>query len=100
MGYVRIKGELRKLGITVSATTIANVLRRGGLGPAPRRIGPTWGEFLRAQALALLPTGTSDVEDRAVHESGPAPGPGRRRAGSRSSKDAAPTRLLPLELLW
>jgi len=33
-GYLRIKGELLKLGITVSATTIANALRRGGLGPA------------------------------------------------------------------
>ncbi len=58
-GYLRIKGELIKLGIGISATTIANVLRRGGLGPAPRRIGPTWGEFLRAQALAFLPTGSS-----------------------------------------
>jgi hypothetical protein len=34
-GYLRIKGELLKLGITVSATTIANVLRRGGLGRRP-----------------------------------------------------------------
>lgn len=76
-GYLRIKGEFLKLGITVSATTMANVLRQGGLGPAPRRIGPTWGEFLRAQALAFLPPGTSasDFEDRARHESGPAPGP-------------------------
>jgi hypothetical protein len=74
-GYLRIKGELLTLGITVSATTIANVLRRGGLGPAPRRIGPTWGEFLRAQALAFLPTGSSasDHQDRARHESAPAP---------------------------
>ncbi len=53
-GYLRIKGELLKLGITVSATTIANVLRRGGLGPAPRRIGPTWSQFLRAQGLRHL----------------------------------------------
>jgi len=52
-GYIRIKGELLKLGITVSATTIANVLRRGGLGPAPRRIGPTWSEFLRARLRHL-----------------------------------------------
>ncbi len=74
-GYLRIKGELLKLGITVSATTIATVLRRGGLGPAPRRIGPTWGEFLRAQALAFIPTSSSgsDLEDRARCESGPAP---------------------------
>ena len=72
---MRIRGELLKLGIGVSATTIADVLRRGGLGPAPRRIGPTWGEFLRAQALAFLPTGSSasHQQDRARHESGRGP---------------------------
>ncbi len=43
-----------KLGIDVSATTIATVLRRSGLGPAPRRLGPTWTQFLRAQASGLL----------------------------------------------
>ncbi|HEV8650383.1 MAG TPA: helix-turn-helix domain-containing protein [Actinomycetes bacterium] len=32
-GCVRISGELRKLGIRVSATTIRSLLRRGGLGP-------------------------------------------------------------------
>jgi len=29
-GYMRIQGELLKLGIGVSATTVANVLRRSG----------------------------------------------------------------------
>ncbi len=51
---MRIRGELLKLGISVSATTIATVLRRSGLGPAPRRIGPSWSEFLRAQAHGIL----------------------------------------------
>ena len=36
-GYTRTRGELLKLGVRVSATTIAMVLRRSGLGPAPRR---------------------------------------------------------------
>ena len=53
-GYLRIRGELLKLGIDVSATTIATVLREGGLGPAPRRIGPTWTQFLKLQAYAVL----------------------------------------------
>jgi putative transposase len=52
-GYQRIRGELLKLGVRVSATTIATLLRRRGLGPAPRR-GPTWGEFLRSQAAGIL----------------------------------------------
>jgi putative transposase len=53
-GYKRIRGELLKLGHDVSAMTIRNVLRRRGLGPAPRRSGPTWAEFLRTQADSIL----------------------------------------------
>jgi len=34
-GYLRIKGELGKLGIHASATSIAMLLRRAGVGPAP-----------------------------------------------------------------
>jgi hypothetical protein len=53
-GCVRIQGELRNLGIQVGATTIRALLRRHGLGPAPRRTGPSWSEFLRAQAHGIL----------------------------------------------
>jgi len=53
-GYLRIRGELMKLGIRVSATAIRTILRREGLGPAPRRIGPSWSEFLRAQARGIM----------------------------------------------
>jgi putative transposase len=53
-GCLRIQGELRKLGIRVGATTIRSVLRRSGLGPAPRRAGPSWSEFLYAQAQGML----------------------------------------------
>jgi hypothetical protein len=60
---MRIQGELLKLGIGVSPTTIAAVLRSSGLGPAPRRIGPTWSEFLRAQAHSMLGGGLRDSLD-------------------------------------
>jgi putative transposase len=53
-GCVRIDGELRKLGLRVSATTIRTLLRTARLGPAPRRTGPTWTEFLRAQADGII----------------------------------------------
>jgi transposase InsO family protein len=53
-GCIRIRGELAKLGVRVSATRIRTLLRANGLGPAPRRSGPTWSEFLRVQARAIL----------------------------------------------
>ena len=49
-------GEVKKLGVTVSKRSVANILRRHGLPPAPRREGPTWTEFLRAQANGILAT--------------------------------------------
>jgi putative transposase len=53
-GYPRIVGELRHLGIRVSASTVQRVLRRAGLGPAPDRSGPNWSTFLRSQAHGVL----------------------------------------------
>jgi hypothetical protein len=53
-GYLRIVGECRKLGVTVSATAVRKVLRRHRLGPAPRTTGPSWSEFLKAQATGTL----------------------------------------------
>ena len=53
-GCVRIGGELSKLGIRASATTIRTLLRTARAGPAPRRSGPTWSEFLRAQADGII----------------------------------------------
>ncbi len=53
-GYQRIRGELLKLGLRVSATTVRTILHRHGLDPAPRRAGPTWSEFLRSQAAGIL----------------------------------------------
>jgi transposase InsO family protein len=53
-GYRRIQGELRKLGVTVSATAIRSLLIRHGLAPAPRREGPSWKEFLATQASGIL----------------------------------------------
>ena len=61
-GYQRIRGELLKLGIRVSATTVRTILLRHGMNPAPRRAGPTWAEFLRSQAAGILATDFFTVE--------------------------------------
>lgn len=55
-GYLRIVGEARKLGVAVSGSSVRTILRRAGLGPAPARSrkGPSWVEFLRAQATGTL----------------------------------------------
>ena len=53
-GYRRIQGEIGKLGLHISATSIRTILRAGGLEPAPRRAAPSWREFLKAQAKGIL----------------------------------------------
>ena len=53
-GYLRIVGECRKLDVRVSATSVRTILRRHRLGPAPRRGGPSWTQFLRTQAEGVL----------------------------------------------
>ena len=66
-GSVRIQGELAKLGIRVSASSIRRVLRRHRLGPAPRR-GPTWSEFLRVQAQGALATDFFTVDTLSLRQ--------------------------------
>jgi putative transposase len=50
----RIHGELAGLGIRLAPSTVWETLKKAGLDPAPRRAGPTWAEFLRSQAQAIL----------------------------------------------
>jgi putative transposase len=53
-GYLRIVGERRKLGVTISATSVRSILRNHRLGPAPRPGGQSWAEFLRAQSAGTM----------------------------------------------
>jgi len=53
-GYRRIHGELAGLGVTVAASTVWEILKANGISPTPRRTGPTWSQFLRSQAEAIL----------------------------------------------
>jgi transposase InsO family protein len=45
---------LAKLGFGVSPTSIRRLLATAKLGPAPRCAGPSWREFLRAQAAGIV----------------------------------------------
>jgi hypothetical protein len=42
------------MGVCLAASSVWAVLRRHGIEPSPRRSGPGWSEFLRAQATTLL----------------------------------------------
>jgi putative transposase len=55
-------GECRNLGVRVSASCVRRILRRRRIGPAPRRGGPTWTEFLRTEAAGLLAVDFFTVE--------------------------------------
>jgi transposase InsO family protein len=50
----RVQGELVRLGHRIAASTVWQILHDAGIDPAPRRSGPTWRQFLTAQAQALL----------------------------------------------
>lgn len=63
-GYSRIRGELRKLGHTVSRSAVRDVLKRQRIPPAPERArrGTTWGGFLRRHRDALVACDCFTVE--------------------------------------
>jgi transposase InsO family protein len=53
-GYRRLHGELAGLGYRIGASTVWKILNHAGIDPSTRRAGPSWTEFLRAQAHAIL----------------------------------------------
>ncbi len=52
-GYRRLHGELAGLGYRIGASTVWKILHNAGIDPSTRRAGPSWTEFLRAQAHAI-----------------------------------------------
>ena len=89
-GGQRIHGELAGLGVSVAPSTVWQILKGAGTGPAPRRDGPGWPEFLRSQAQGILALDffTTDLLNGArvyvlaviEHGTRPRTGSGRHRA--------------------
>jgi putative transposase len=53
-GYDRIVGALANLGHEISDQTVGNILKRHGIGPAPKRSQTTtWKDFIRAHMAVL-----------------------------------------------
>jgi transposase InsO family protein len=61
-GHRRVQGELVKLGHPIAASTVRQTLHGAGIDPAPRRTGPTWKQFLAAQARGILAAGFVHVD--------------------------------------
>jgi len=55
-GYTRILGELNKLGIKISRSTVVNLLKAHGIEPGPKRGEGTWNDFLQRHAQTLWAT--------------------------------------------
>ena len=49
-----MQGELVRLGHRIAASTVWQILHDAGIGPAPRRTGPTWKQFLTGQARGIF----------------------------------------------
>jgi putative transposase len=54
LGYQRIVGELAGVGVRVSATTVAKILRRADVSPAGVRAPRSWRDVLRAHADSII----------------------------------------------
>ena len=49
-----MQGELASLGHPIAASTVWQIRHDAGIDPAPRRAGPSWKQFLTAQARGIL----------------------------------------------
>ena len=55
----------------VAPSTVWEILRAAGIDPAPRRAGPTWRQFLHAQAARILAVDFLHVDTVLKRPAGP-----------------------------
>jgi putative transposase len=88
-GYQRMVGELKGLGVTVSATTVRTWLRAAGLGPGGTRKGMTWRASTQSARSRSL-HGRDDLAGTAVRAVLPRTGqPARASCGMHRKSDRA-----------
>jgi len=66
-GHRRVQGELARLGHPIAASTVWQILYDAGIDPAPCRTGPTWKQFLTAQARGIIAVDFVHVDTVLLH---------------------------------
>src|ERR1035437_5809548 len=66
-GHRRVQGELVKPARPIAASTVWQILHDAGIDPAPRRTGPTWKQFLTAQARGIIAVDFVHVDTVLLH---------------------------------
>src|SRR3954471_9722582 len=66
-GYRRVHGELVGLGYQIGASTVWKILHAAGIDPSARRDGPTWSQFLQAQAQAIIACDLFHLDTISLH---------------------------------
>jgi putative transposase len=62
VGYRRVQGDLVRLGQPIAASTVWQILHDAGIDPAPRLKGPSWKQFLTAQARGIVAADFAHVD--------------------------------------
>lgn len=70
-GCRRIQGELAGLGYRIAPSTIWLILTKAGVGPVPRREGPTWTEFLYVLFVMEVATRRVNLLGATTNPTGP-----------------------------
>jgi putative transposase len=66
-GYLRIHGELMRLGHKLAASTVWKILRTAGIDPTRDRTAACWSQFIQSQSKAIIATDFACVDTALLH---------------------------------